>query len=129
MAQPGLGETRPLSPHLQIWGWHWTMAGSIFHRISGIGLYGGAFLIGAWLVALASGPQTYARFEAVVSSVPGEMLLFAWLNAVLYHLASGLRHLIWDGPMLGFQPRIASLWSMFNFAFALIGAAVIWTLV
>ena len=102
MAGPGRGDPRPLSPHLQIWKWHWTMAGSIFHRVSGVGLYGGAFL--------------------------GQILLLLWSMAVLYHLANGLRHLIWDGPMVGFNHGVASLWSMFNFAFAIIGAAVIWSL-
>ena len=26
---------RPLSPHLQIYRWNWTMAMSIFHRVTG----------------------------------------------------------------------------------------------
>ncbi len=128
MAGPGPADPRPLSPHLQIWKWHWTMAGSIFHRVSGVGLYGGAFLIGAWLIALATGPEAYAFFEMIAFSLPGQFILFAWSMAVLYHLANGLRHLIWDGPMIGFNPGAASLWSMFNFAFAIIGAAVIWSL-
>ena len=128
MAGSGPTDPRPLSPHLQIWGWHWTMAGSIFHRVSGVGLYGGAFLIGAWLIALATGPDAYAFVEMITFSLPGQILLFFWSMAVLYHLANGLRHLIWDGPMLGFNPQAASLWSMFNFAFALIGAATLWSL-
>ena len=33
-------ENRPIAPHLQIWRWHVTMASSILHRLSGIGLYG-----------------------------------------------------------------------------------------
>ncbi|MEL7032571.1 MAG: succinate dehydrogenase, cytochrome b556 subunit [Pseudomonadota bacterium] len=128
MAGSGGADPRPLSPHVQIWKWHWTMAGSIFHRVSGVGLYGGAFLIGAWLISLATGPEAYAFVESIAFSLPGQILLFLWSMAVLYHLANGLRHLIWDGPMVGFNPGVASLWSMFNFAFAIIGAAVIWSL-
>ena len=128
MAGQGRADPRPLSPHLQIWKWHWTMAGSIFHRVSGVGLYGGAFLIGAWLIALATGPEAYAFIEMIAFSLPGQIILFLWSMAVLYHLANGLRHLIWDGPMVGFNPGVASLWSMFNFAFAIIGAAAIWSL-
>lgn len=128
MAGQGRADPRPLSPHVQIWKWHWTMAGSIFHRVSGVGLYGGAFLIGAWLIALATGPEAYAFVETIAFSLPGQILLFLWSMAVLYHFANGLRHLIWDGPMVGFSPGFASLWSMFNFAFAIIGAAVIWSL-
>lgn len=121
-------DPRPLSPHLQVWNWHATMYGSIFHRVTGIGLYGGAFLIAAWLISLAMGPEAYEIVELVIFSLPGQLILFAWSMAVLYHLANGLRHLIWDGPGLGFSPRVASLWSIFNFAFALIGAAAIWSL-
>lgn len=128
MAGSGPTDTRPLSPHLQIWKWHWTMAGSIFHRVSGVGLYGGAFLIGAWLIALATGEQAYNFVEMIAFSLLGQIILFLWSMAVLYHFANGLRHLIWDGPMVGFSPRVASLWSMFNFAFAIIGAAAIWSL-
>lgn len=128
MAGPQSTDSRPLSPHLQVWDWHATMYGSIFHRLTGIGLYGGAFLICAWLVAMAVGPEAYAFIEAIAFSLPGQLLLFAWSAAVLYHLANGLRHLIWDGPGVGFNPKVASLWSWFNFAFALAGAAAIWSL-
>lgn len=128
MAGQGSTDSRPLSPHIQVWDWHATMYGSIFHRVTGVGLYGGAFLIGAWIVALATGPEAYGIVEMVARSIPGQLLLFAWLMAVLYHLANGLRHLIWDGPGIGFSPRVASLWSLFNFAFAIAGAAIIWSL-
>lgn len=128
MAGPRSTDPRPLSPHIQIWDWHATMYASIFHRVTGVGLYGGAFLIGAWLIALASGPQAYGLVEIVISSIPGQLVLFAWLMAVLFHLINGLRHLIWDGPGLGFAPKTASAWSIFNFAFAIVGAATIWSL-
>lgn len=128
MAGQGSTDSRPLSPHIQVWDWHATMYGSIFHRVTGVGLYGGAFLIGAWIVALATGPEAYGIVEMVARSIPGQLLLFAWLMAVLYHLANGLRHLIWDGPGIGFSPKVASLWSLFNFAFAIAGAAIIWSL-
>ena len=36
---------RPLSPHVQIWRWHVTMAGSILHRATGVGLYVGALIL------------------------------------------------------------------------------------
>src|SRR5437868_2771080 len=55
----GMAETtqaaRPLSPHLQIYRWTWTMTMSIVHRATGCALYGGTLLIAAWLIAAASG--------------------------------------------------------------------------
>ena len=47
---------RPLSPHLQVYRWQITMALSILHRISGIGLAIGTGLLVSWLMALATGP-------------------------------------------------------------------------
>jgi succinate dehydrogenase / fumarate reductase cytochrome b subunit len=128
MAETGWTDKRPLSPHLQVWRWHATMYGSILHRVTGVGLYFGAILIAGWAVALASGPDVYALFEQVIFSMFGRFVLFLWTLAILYHLANGLRHLVWDGPGVGFSPGVASLWSLANFAFAILGATIIWSL-
>jgi succinate dehydrogenase / fumarate reductase cytochrome b subunit len=98
------------------------MLASITHRITGAALYGGTLLIAAWLVALASGPDTYAAIETIAFSLPGQVLLFLWTFAVLFHFANGIRHLVWDGPGAGFTPKVASQVSIFNYAFALLGA-------
>ena len=42
---------RPLSPHVQVWRWHVTMATSIMHRVSGVGLYVGALILAGWAVS------------------------------------------------------------------------------
>jgi succinate dehydrogenase / fumarate reductase cytochrome b subunit len=118
-------DSRPLSPHLQVWRFHATMLASITHRITGVGLYGGTLLIAVWLVALASGPEAYATVEAIAFSIPGQILLFLWAFAVLFHFANGIRHLVWDGPGAGFTPKVASQVSIFNYAFALVGAVAL----
>ncbi len=115
-------DSRPLSPHLQVWRFHATMLASITHRFTGMGLYGGTLLITIWLIALAGGPKMYAEVEAIAFSIPGQILLFLWAFAVLFHFANGIRHLLWDGPGLGFSPKIANQVSIFNYAFALVGA-------
>ena len=56
------GRVRPLSPHLQIWRWHVTMAASILNRMTGTALSVGSVLIALWLLALAFGPDAYATF-------------------------------------------------------------------
>ena len=118
-------DSRPLSPHLQVWRFHATMAASITHRFTGMGLYGGTLLIAAWLAALASGQDAYATVEAIAFSIPGQILLFLWAFAVLFHFANGIRHLLCDGPGLGFNPKVASHISIFNYAFALVGAVAL----
>lgn len=121
-------DPRPMSPHLSVWKWHWTMAASIFHRVTGVGNYLGALLVSAWIVSLAAGPDAYGFVEAIMLSAVGQILLFFWLASVLFHLANGIRHMIWDGPKIGFSPKVASAWSVFNFAFAILAAATIWSL-
>ena len=52
LVQPN-GRVRPLSPHLQVWRWHVTMAASILNRMTGGALSVGAVVVFAWLMALA----------------------------------------------------------------------------
>ena len=87
---------RPLSPHLQIYRWQWTMALSITHRMTGVALAGGTLLLVWWLLAAAMGPQAYAQVEAAMSHWLGRLVLFGWSWALFYHLANGIRHLFWD---------------------------------
>lgn len=87
---------RPLSPHLQIYRWSWTMAMSIAHRATGAALYGGTLLIALWLVAAASGPGAYDTAQWIAGSLPGRLVLFGYTFALLHHMVGGLRHFVWD---------------------------------
>lgn len=87
---------RPLSPHLQVYRWPLSMALSILHRASGVALTAGLLLIVWWLMAVAAGGESYAMLVACVSSWPGQLLLLGWTLALVFHLFSGLRHLMWD---------------------------------
>ena len=94
---------RPLSPHLQIYRLTWTMAMSVFHRVTGVGLYGGTLLVAIWLVALASGPRAYDAVAWAFSSILGRMFLFAYTWTILHHMLGGMRHLVWDTGV-GMEP-------------------------
>jgi len=72
------------------------MALSILHRITGVALVVGSFLLIYWLAALAIGPAAYATAGAVIGSLIGRLLLFGWTFALFYHLCNGIRHLVWD---------------------------------
>jgi succinate dehydrogenase / fumarate reductase, cytochrome b subunit len=87
---------RPLSPHLQIYRWSWTMAMSIAHRVTGIALYAGTVLIALWLVAAASGPAAFETAQAIAGSFPGRFVMFCYSFALLHHMVGGLRHFVWD---------------------------------
>lgn len=86
---------RPLSPFLT-YRWTLTMAMSIVHRITGIALYAGTVLLAWWLIATASGPGAYANLQAFTSSWIGRVIVFGYTWALIHHMLSGIRHLIWD---------------------------------
>lgn len=116
---------RPLSPHLQVWRWHVTMLGSILHRVSGVGLYIGAIAVVGWLAALAAGPEVYTRFVTYAASPLGLVVWFGFSACVFYHLASGLRHLLWDTGA-GLSPKTASALSTLSIWFAVIATVAFW---
>lgn len=95
-------ESRPLSPHLQIYRWQITMTLSILHRASGIVLSVGALFLVYWLVAISHGPESYAQVRSLLGTVVGQIALVGWTAALFYHLCNGIRHLFWDAGV-GFE--------------------------
>lgn len=87
---------RPLSPHLGIYRWPVTMATSIVHRATGLALSAGTILLCWWLIAIASGPETFNEFINVTGTPLGEVILFGFVWSLAYHLLNGVRHLAWD---------------------------------
>ena len=122
---PDGGRERPTSPHLQVWRWHVTMAGSIATRATGIALYVGLVIVAVWALALAAGPGAYATCATVLGSPLGLLVLFGLTVSIFYHLAAGLRHLVWDYGR-GFLPRTANATAWGAFAFAAVASVIVW---
>lgn len=120
-------DKRPLSPHLQVWRWHVTMAGSILHRVTGIGLYGGAVLLALWLFAAAAGPEAYAPVGQALSAWYGQAALYLLVAALAYHLANGIRHLVQDVGV-GMKPADAEMSAWLVILFALTAPVGLWLL-
>jgi succinate dehydrogenase / fumarate reductase cytochrome b subunit len=94
---------RPLSPHLQVYRPQITSVLSILHRLSGLALSVGTLVLAYWLVALATGPVAYVQAVEVLSSVWLKICYTGWSFCFFYHLANGVRHLVWDVGW-GFEP-------------------------
>ena len=116
---------RPLSPHLQVWRWHVTLLCSILHRATGMALYVGALMLAGWAVALASGPGGYEAYKALLGSLLGKLVLFGMTVSIFFHLATGVRHLVWDAGH-GFKPKDADLTGVVAVAFGIAAAVVVW---
>jgi succinate dehydrogenase / fumarate reductase, cytochrome b subunit len=88
--------SRPLSPHLSVYKFKYTLTTSILNRLSGLILSVGLLLLVYWLTAVAAGADAQARAMRLLS-LPVAKLVYAGLIASFcYHLVAGLRHLVWD---------------------------------
>jgi succinate dehydrogenase / fumarate reductase cytochrome b subunit len=125
-APPGPA-ARPLSPHLQVWRWHITMFCSIAHRATGVALYVGALILAGWAVSLAAGPEAYAAYKHLLGLPLGKVVLFGLTVSVFFHLAAGLRHLVWDAGK-GFEPRTADATGAGAIAFGVFAAIAVWVI-
>lgn len=79
------------------------MALSIVHRATGVALYFGTLLLVWWLMAVSSGPGAYAAVQSFTSSWAGRLIAFGYTWALMHHMLSGVRHLVWDLGY-GFKP-------------------------
>jgi succinate dehydrogenase / fumarate reductase cytochrome b subunit len=87
---------RPLSPHLGVYKFMYTMSLSILHRITGCVATVGFIAFVWWLMALASGPEAYAAAMRCLGSPLGKLLLVGFTFSFIYHFCNGIRHLVWD---------------------------------
>jgi len=127
---------RPLSPHLTIWKWGPHMLVSILHRATGSALaIGGGLLLIWWLLALAGGEASYARFvDLMTSNTTGRL---NWLPALvlvgltwsfLQHLCSGVRHLLLDTGA-GYELKVNKAGALATLAISILLTLLIWGLV
>jgi len=99
-------QQRPLSPHLTIYSRQLTAVLSILHRATGVFIAIGAFVLMAWLMAVAGEAEDYQRFMQLAGSLPGKLLLVAMLASFVYHMLNGVRHLLWDSGWGLELPRV-----------------------
>ncbi|CAM5219307.1 succinate dehydrogenase [Bosea thiooxidans] len=116
---------RPLSPHLQIYRWSWTMAMSVAHRVTGSGLYLGTVLIAAWLVAAASGPAAFGTAQAIAGSFLGRLVLFLYSFSLIHHMLGGLRHFVWDMGK-GYEPETRMKMAKFTLVGSVSLTVLVW---
>lgn len=87
---------RPLSPHLQIYRFTWTMAMSIMHRITGAALYAGTILLALWLLGVAGSQDSFDAVQWLMGSIFGMLVLFLYTWTLIHHMLGGIRHFVWD---------------------------------
>jgi len=88
--------SRPLSPHLSVYKFKYTLTTSILNRLTGIALSAGLVLLAYWLMAVAGGADAQARAQVFLALPALKLVYAALLFAFSYHLCAGVRHLVWD---------------------------------
>ena len=91
-----MAKPRPLSPHLQVYRPQLTSVMSIMHRASGAALATGSLILVIWLTALAAGDDVFSFVTATLHHPVGQLALFGYSLALVYHGLNGVRHLLWD---------------------------------
>ncbi len=114
---------RPLSPHLQIYRPQLNSITSILVRITGNALLVSAFLLVWWLVAAATGAESFATADGLITSVLGDIVMTLSVLGLWYHALGGLRHLIWDTGR-GLDVKTAD-----KMGWAMLGGSVLLTVV
>jgi succinate dehydrogenase / fumarate reductase cytochrome b subunit len=117
---------RPLSPFMS-YRWQYTNTLSILNRITGIALSVGLLLFVYWLVAAASGPESYAAALEVFAHPLTRIALVGFSFAFFYHLLNGVRHLVWDTGH-GFEKATARASGWLAFLGAIVLTALLWFL-
>ena len=89
-------DSRPLSPHLQIYKLPLTAMMSVLHRGTGVVISIGTLLL-VWVLAKAAmGADAFAGTQWLLSSWFGYLVLIGFTFSLYAHFCNGIRHLIWD---------------------------------
>jgi succinate dehydrogenase / fumarate reductase cytochrome b subunit len=72
------------------------MVTSIMHRITGCALYFGTLIVVWWITAAAGSEDYYNFVSGIIGSWIGQLVLFGYTWALMFHMLGGTRHFIWD---------------------------------
>jgi succinate dehydrogenase / fumarate reductase cytochrome b subunit len=86
---------RPTSPHLSIYKTQISSVMSIFHRLTGIGLFIGFAMLSWWMIFWVFSKFDHDIFNWI-NCIFVRMGLYCLVMAFFYHLCNGIRHLFWD---------------------------------
>src|SRR5256885_10680894 len=87
---------RPLSPHLSVYKFKYTLTTSILNRCTALALSVGLLLLVYWLMAVAGGAHAQARAARLLSGPLVKPLDAAPLIAVCHHPVAGIPHPVCD---------------------------------
>ena len=118
-------DSRPLSPHLQIYKLPPTALMSVLHRGTGVVLCIGTLFLVLVLASAAVGADNFAGTYNLLSSWFGYLVLFGFTFSLYAHFCNGIRHLLWDMGY-GFDISNATKGAMASFVAASVLTILTW---
>ena len=105
--------------------------------MTGVVLTFGSVFLAYWLLAAAYGPDAFEKAQIFMGSWFGQIVLLGVCFSLFYHLANGIRHLIWDAGY-GFELSVlrvtgiivvlsAIALTILTWVVAYIRAGILWT--
>ena len=91
---------RPISPHVTIYAFPTIALSSITNRVTGAMLCAGVYGIGGMQLV---GIDTTAMMMSLGNSGLGPVLKFGVAFPLVYHYICGIRHVVWDKYVMGFN--------------------------
>ena len=101
----------PLSPHIQIYKWHFSSLVSISHRITGIINIIGITFICVLASLLSLGESNYEMVYLFLSSKIGKFIILGLTWSFSFQILSEIRHLIMDLGY-GFELKTSKITSL-----------------
>ena len=101
-------KNNPLSPHLQIYGWHISSLLSITHRIVGVINIIAIIFICLWTILLSFGESNYEFIQIFLQSFFGKFFIVFLSWSFSFHILNEIRHLAWDMGY-GFDLKISQI--------------------
>ncbi len=88
--------SRPISPHLQVYRLPLTGIISITHRMTGVMLSVGLIFFVYLLNVILAGSGSYLAMQDFMNHGFFKFMYWGFIYALLFHCCHGFRHLIWD---------------------------------
>jgi len=88
--------SRPTSPHLQVYRLPLTGIISITHRMTGVMLSAGLIFFVYLLYAILAGADAYQALQVAMQFWLAKLIYWGFVYALFFHCCHGVRHLIWD---------------------------------
>ncbi len=120
--------SRPISPHLQVYRLPITGIISISHRMTGVMLSVGLIFFVYLLYVILAGAESYLAMQLIMQNGLFKLMYWGFIYALLFHCCHGIRHLMWDAGK-GFGRETLNQYAIIELVISLVLTLIIFLFV